>query len=174
MAATKELIKRIRLTTSAASITFYNIPQDFDGLEIQMSFRSDAALTVADPYISFNGSTSNFSGRRLFGNGSSASSDSTARFVFQTSGASSTASTFGSGKLYIPNYAGSTYKSFSSEGVSENNATSAYQSINAGLWSDVSAITSVTFTLSSGNFVQYSSAALYGWKKGSDGITSVG
>ena len=52
----------------------------------------------------------------------------------------------------------------SADGVMENNATEAYQNLVAGLWSNTSAITSLTLAKSTGNFVQYSSASLYGIK----------
>jgi hypothetical protein len=81
-------------------------------------------------------------------------------------GASATASTFGSAQTYIPNYAGSTAKSGSSEGVSENNATTAVATMDAVLWSLTNAITSIKLLPFTGtNFVQYSTATLYGISK---------
>jgi len=79
----------------------------------------------------------------------------------------------GSVGIYIPNYTSSNAKSASIDGVSENNATASYQTIDAFLWNDTSAITSITLTLSGGNFAQYSSASLYGVTAGNDGITTV-
>jgi len=175
MAATKELIKRIRLTASAASITFYNIPQDFDGLELVYSLRSDRADGYAD-YLAFafNGSTASISMRTLRGTGSSVGSETTATAGAVYDGNTATANTFGNGTAYFPNYTSSNYKSISLDSVSENNATDSQQRIAAGLWSNTAAITSITLDQDSGaNFLQYSSAALYGWKKGTDGITSV-
>jgi hypothetical protein len=77
-------------------------------------------------------------------------------------GSSATASTFGSGLIYIPNYAGSTNKSYLTDWVTENNATAAYAGFTAGLLSNTAAITDVTLT---GSFVQYSTATLYGISK---------
>jgi len=75
-----------------------------------------------------------------------------------------TASTFASGEMYIPNYAGSNSKSFSADSVQETNASLAYSYLMAGLWSNSSAITSIALTPFTGNFAQYSTATLYGIK----------
>ena len=177
MAATKELIKRIRLTASAASITFYNIPQDFDGLELQFSLRSTRSAEIVGTLLRFNESTSNFTARELLvttGGGAGSSSYTTGRAGL-TDANTATANTFGSMSLFIPNYASSNYKSFSIDSVAESNSTMSYNmNIVAGLWSNTAAITSITLVPDDAtNWMQYSSAALYGWKKGSDGTTTV-
>ena len=59
---------------------------------------------------------------------------------------SQTSSTFSSHSVYIPNYAGSNNKSTSSDNASENNATTAYIYLMAGLWSNSAAITSIAIT----------------------------
>ena len=65
--------------------------------------------------------------------------------------------------IYIPNYAGSNNKSFSIDNAQENNITTAYSQLEAGLWSDSSAITSIRLTEQYGNnLVEYSTAYLYG------------
>jgi len=68
-------------------------------------------------------------------------------------------------EIYIPNYAGSTNKSFSSETNQENNATAAFARLLAGLWSQTAAITDIEITPNTGNWVQYSTAVLYGISK---------
>jgi len=71
---------------------------------------------------------------------------------------------FSNGSLYIPNYTSSNYKSASSDDVTENNATTAFQYLEAWLWSNTAAITSLTLQPNLGSFPQYSSASLYGIK----------
>ena len=113
-----------------------------------------------------NGSSSGFTGRNVYGTGSAAGSYSdTSGEVGVLAGNNATASTFGNAEIYIPNYAGSTNKSFSVDSVNENNATSASQFLYANLWSNTAAITSITL-LSGGsvNLLQYSTAYLYGVK----------
>jgi hypothetical protein len=166
-----KLIESKTLATTAASIEFTSIPSTFTDLVILISARSNAS-GLRDFYISFNGSTSSFTGRNLNGTGSSAGSDTVARYVGTINGTAQTANTFGSYLVYIPNYAGATNKSFSSDGVTENNATAAYQNISAGLWSNTAAITSVGFTPSSDSLIAGTIASLYGVLKGSDGIVT--
>jgi hypothetical protein len=122
------------------------------------------AVGFRDLYISFNSSTSSFTNKSLEGNGSAASSQSTARYLGTIGGTNVTSNTFLSGEAYVPNYAGSTNKSFSVDTVGETNATLVYATLAANLWSSTSAITSIGLSPSSGNFVQYSTAYLFGIK----------
>ena len=146
----------------AANIEFTNIPQTYTDLVILHSTRQNAG-NAPSLLIKFNGSTSNFSTRYLIGSGSAASSGtSPANYAGNSDGSSNTASTFSNGQIYIPNYTSSNYKSYSIDDVQENNATEAYATLIAGLWSNTSAITSITLYNSSNSFVQYSTATLYG------------
>jgi hypothetical protein len=127
-------------------------------------------FAVDEFFVKINTSTSNLTGRSLFGNGSSTSSYAVTSGAFAYGpAATATASTFGNFSLYFPNYAGSTNKSYSTDGVGENNATEANQVITAGLWSQTTAINAIALYASSGNLAEYSSATLYGITKGSSG-----
>lgn len=168
MPANYVLLERIELNASAASVTFSNIPQSgYTDLKIVVSARQD--LSGFDSLgLRFNTLTTGNSSRWIVGNGVSASSstDSGAFMVagyVSLPGTSATASTFGSHDIYIPNYLSSNQKSVSSDAVSENNATTAYASLNAVLQTLTSPITTITLApYSSGNFVQYSTFSLYG------------
>ena len=161
-----------------SSITFSSISQDYTDLYLVLSLRAETADTTTIS-LSFNGSTSNFTTRQLFGSGSStgstsASNSSTAYGMINPS--TWTTNTFANSSIYIPNYTSSNNKSFRRDAVNENNATAAYQSISAGLWSQTAAITSIGMTVTGGgggDFAQYSSATLYGITAGSDGTTTV-
>ena len=150
----------------AANIEFTSIPATYTDLLLSLSIRTNRAGAVGSYfYLSFNGSTSNFSARFLGGDGSSASSGTQARLGGIEANASATSSTFANNQIYIPNYTSSNYKSYSTDGVVENNATEGFDYLIAGLWSDTSAITSITITPeTSGSYVQYSTAYLYGIK----------
>lgn len=168
---TMQVIQHIELGSAAASIDFQNIAQTFTDLYLTVSARNTSSSGLYT--ISFNGSTSGFSTRGLFGGGSSAGSftspgDYGGEVVFS----SQTANTFSSNSIYIPNYTSSANKSFSVDGVQENNATGSNQVISAGLWSNTAAITRVTLNIT-GTFAAGSSATLYGITKGSDGTTTV-
>jgi len=148
----------------ASTITFSSIPQTYTDLLILESTR-DSTGGGATNTVTFNGSGSGYTNRELFANGGSPSSTTNSVAYFDLSvGATATANIFSSGSLYIPNYTSSNYKSFSGEGSAENNSTTAYLTIDANLWSNTAAITSITITCGQGNFVQYSSFYLYGIK----------
>jgi hypothetical protein len=154
------LLETIALTQSAASITFDNLPTSgYTDLKIVVSARS-ASTNAEGMYISFNGSSANFTGRYLLGNGNAASSGVLAQYVGSIFGAVGTANVFNNTEIYIPNYRSSNFKSFSIDNVAENNATTGYQNIISGLWSQNAAITSITITCT--NFLANSTFSLYG------------
>jgi hypothetical protein len=151
----------------AATIAFSSIPATYTDLVIKVSVRGDATFSTQQMYLTFNGTTSGYSARQVYGDGSSATSatlsnSGAAISIVNTNTSVSTANTFSSSEIYIPNYAGSNYKSVSADSVTENNATAAIAGLTAGLWSNTAAITTVTLTPQGGNFVQYSTAYLYG------------
>jgi hypothetical protein len=170
------LIETKTLGTAAASIEFTSIPQTFTDLVLVHSARSAHSDIAASAVIQFNGDTgANYSVRRLLGDGTAASSSAlTSGSLFglagSISGATATANTFGNGVVYIPNYTGSTAKSFSADGVSETNGTDGYQAINACIYSGTAAITSILFrTFEVANLAVGSTISLYGILKGSSG-----
>jgi hypothetical protein len=165
MANTYEAIATVTVGSGgAATIEFTSIPATYTDLLVKVSAR--ASVDTVQASISFNGSTSSRTNIMLYGNGSSAGSESLSDMYSYGNVTSSvaTANTFANAEYYIPNYAGSTYKSMSGDSVNERNATTAYSSITASLWSNTAAITSWTITCPGGNFVQYSTATLYGIK----------
>jgi hypothetical protein len=148
----------------AASIDFTSIPSTYTDLQLVYSARCVSG-GPAGILLTLNGSTSSFTARYLRGDGSSASSSTFNRYVGAANGSGDTASSFSSNAVYIPNYAGSTNKSYSVDSVTENNGTTAYQTMIAGLWSNTSAITSLSLTVDASlTFAQYSTASLYGIK----------
>jgi hypothetical protein len=149
----------------AATMDFTSIPSTYTDLVLKVSARS-GSTTGTNVAITFNGSSSNVSMRLLYGTGSTAASLSDAtKIAWEQSISTYTANTFASADVYIPNYAGSTFKSISFDDTSENNATLAFAELGAGLWSSTAAINQITLTSSSANFVQYTTATLYGINK---------
>ena len=170
MANTFELIASSTVGAGgAASIDFTSIPSTYTDLCIKLSGRFDQSSDNA-AYIRFNGDTgANYSYRYLYGSGAAAGSASASGDTRANAGiavaSSYTASTFSNSEIYVPNYANSSYaKSFSADNVQENNASTAYSTLVAGLWSSTNAINAIKLFPSSGNFVQYSTAYLYGVK----------
>jgi hypothetical protein len=151
---------------SAATIDFSSIPSTYTDLCIKISARTNRASLADAINGALNGSSANFTYKLLEGDGASAySASGTTGLVGVATAATATASTFASAEFYVPNYAGSTNKSISVDSVIETNAVTAYADLNALLWSNTAAITSITLTPAFGSFVQYSTATLYGISK---------
>jgi hypothetical protein len=169
MANTQTLIA----TLTGNSMIFSSIPGTYTDLLIKVTMRD---LTSGGGfgqtlYMQFNGDGSTlYSSRWLEGNGSSAysSNNGTNQTGFRVSVVNSTGATnaniFGSLEIYIPNYAGSTFKSYIADYVTENVATGAYQGVDTGIYRSTSAITSLSmgtgFSLST-----LCTASLYGINK---------
>jgi hypothetical protein len=149
-----------------ASVDFTNIPQTYTDLRVVMSVRSANASNFDNPRISINGSTSGFTRRELYAESGSVGSESVAdRIIGNCPAANVTASTFGSLEFYLPNYTSSNYKSWSSDSVTENNSTTISMWLLAGLWSNTTAVSTITVSLqTSSNFAQHSTFTLYGVK----------
>jgi hypothetical protein len=143
-------IETIEVASPVASVTFSSIPQGYTDLMVVTSSRSTRPAQEDPVYVRFNNNSSSvYSEKFLYGNGSAAYSGSTATNYFQyysQTAASATSNTFGSMSIYIPNYTSSNYKSVSVDALFPNNsATTDYSriQINAGLFSSTSPITSI-------------------------------
>lgn len=152
-----------------SAIEFTSIPQTFTDLKVVFSLRSDRADTFDYIKQTFNGSSTGYSGRTLRGDGASVVSTNWSTSWNEppmVNGNTSTASVFGNGEMYVPNYTSSNNKSVSFDMLNENNATTAYTGLSAGLWSNSAAITSIKMIPYYGtNWQQYSTATLYGITK---------
>lgn len=153
----------------AASIEFTSIVGAYTDLVLKYSLRTDRVDTISALRLTFNSSATSYSNRMIEGNGASAASytgGSTYIDLGYAPAANATASTFNNHELFIPNYSNSNNKSVSIDAVQENNTTTAYANLIAGLWSNTAAITSIKVVPSTAvNFVQYSTATLYGISK---------
>jgi hypothetical protein len=169
-----KLIESKTLATAAASIEFTSIPQDATDLVVLMSLAT--TNTDKNIYIRFNGSTTSYSFKNLLsiGSGSGISQSASSTSGGQIGGMRAiTSNTFANAQAYIPNYTGSTNKSYSAESVSESNSADAYLFFVAGLWSNTAAITTLTiFEFTGDNLLAGSTASLYKITKGSDGIVT--
>ena len=169
MANTYTLIASNTLSSSAASVTFSAIPNTYTDFIVKFSARTTASITAANLLITLNSTSSGYSRTRLYGTGSAAASDRTSSAVDFTiddsvPGVLGTTNTFNNGEIYIPNYAGSTNKPSSMFITPERNNTAATMSVAAGLWSNTAAISTIAFSLNTGNFAIGSSFFLYGIK----------
>jgi hypothetical protein len=168
MATTYEAIATVTVGSGgASSITFSSIPQTYTDLLIKGSARTGEATVYTDIDITLNGESARQ--WRYVGvvNGSVGSSSSTGfNIIGEANGTSTTASTFSSFDLYIPNYTSSNVKSMSSDIVVENNSSSNYLlALHANTITNSAAVTQIDLVpFSSQSFAQYSTATLYGIK----------
>ena len=166
MATTYTLIASNTLSSSAASVAFTGIPQTFTDLVARYSIRNDAGYAQIFDDVTAGGGNS---WTRIEGDGSSATSARQTGNSWLSKaavGSTATGNTFSNGELYIPRYsvAGVT-KPSSVFSVTENNATTAYITVQARYTTNTSAITSLNFSPSNANnFVSGSSFFLYGIK----------
>ena len=150
--STYTLISSQVLGSSAASVTFSSIPSTYKDLVVRCSVRSNKTSNNDGLVVNINGTTAGYSETDLYGNGSSAASaNGTNLLAFgnlywgYVNSDFSTTSTFSSVEMYIPNYAGSTYKQISAISAEEANQTAAYLIPAALLWSNTAAVTSLSF-----------------------------
>jgi hypothetical protein len=149
----------------AATIDFTSIPSTYTDLLIKLSVRGEVSAVQIVNRIKINSLTSGYADKYLYGSGSAAGSGSFSAvigFIGDANAATSTANTFSNQEVYIPNYAGTSAKSYSVDSVQETNATTAFSELTAGFNSTTSAITTISFSLASGNIAEHSTAYLYG------------
>jgi hypothetical protein len=146
----------------AASIDFTSIPQTYTDLQLVISAYTTTTGNNLNLKINNDSTLANYLGRQLYGDGSSVSSTTRDIFIGIIGSAYTTANAFSNISVYIPNYSGAASKSYSIDSVNENNASGAIQSLMASRWNGTAAITTLTLTLNSANFAEYSSATLYG------------
>jgi hypothetical protein len=177
MAENHVLLETISLTQSAASVIFDNIPQTgYTDLKIVASMRVTDGGEGTNPPISrcemtFNSTGTNYSIKMLYGlpnqspTANAAGGDGASRNFYNGAATSSnaTANTFSNTDYYISNYTSSSYKSFSIDNVTENNATAAELDITAGVWNNNTSITSIKLNpYNLGSFAADTTFSLYG------------
>ena len=169
MATTYKIIDKTTLGSSQAYVEFTGLgsySSDYTDLLIKVAGRSTTNLggDWNGCSVQFNGSTSSYSSKQLYGYGSGTGSASSASDNFWIPSNLCTSDTFGNAEIYIPNFSSSNYKSFSADSVNENNATSNLVAITASLWSNIAAITSIKISDAANSFASGSSFYLYGIK----------
>lgn len=153
----------------AASMDFTSIPQTYTDLVVKLSTRTNG--TNGNLRNTLAGITSGvYSEKAVYGTGSSAASFGNTSQAFSatiyTDNTNYTTSTFANSEWYIPNYTSANNKSFSTDSVVETNGTAVLAVLGAGLMANTSAVTSISIApISPDNFVQYSTATLYGISK---------
>jgi hypothetical protein len=173
VAASTNSYESIATTTvgilGAANVVFSSIPSTYKHLQIRGIARSDEVATANVVSYRFNGDTAaNYSAHFIYGDGSAAGgygvANSSSMNGVQLPAATASASIFNAVIIDILDYANtSKYKTLRSLGGSDRNGSGELR-FTSGNWRDTTAVSSVTITPAGGNFVQYSSFALYGIK----------
>jgi hypothetical protein len=165
MTSTYSLIASYQLSSGGGSFSFTSIPQTYTDLLIKYSANSGSGAPTV--FVRFNGDTgSNYYERLLYVNNGanvySASSSSATYYNWIALNNTYNGSWFSNGEIYIPNYTSANAKSVSSDMVQEFNLSGVGLYLDAGLWNNTNAITSIT--IYNGTQLQYSTAYLYGIK----------
>jgi hypothetical protein len=151
------------------SIFFTNIPQTFTDLKIVISLRGSFSSSFDSVLMQFNSDTANNYSYTVLAAVPSSYRASNQNLInpFLANGTTSTANTFSSCEVYIPNYASSNKKAMTIDVAGENNSAGTFGlTMTAALWSNTAAITQVYFQASNGNMTQYSTISIYGITKG--------
>lgn len=152
-------------------VTFNDIPQNYKHLQVRVFGRQTGATTNQSTLVRFNGdAANNYTQHRLVGNGSAASADA---YVTGSNGfaswagipcANDTASVFGVNLVDILDYTSTAknkvFRNLS--GYDGNGSGLVY--FTSGMWTNTSAIVSISLLPQSGNWAQYSRFSLYGIK----------
>jgi hypothetical protein len=157
----------------AASITFSSIPSTYTHLQVRFFARSSVRERIDLTFNSDTGATQ-YTAHRLYGvfdgtnmvTASEARTDKAAIWLMSASGVPTSTSVFAGGVLDVLDYANTNkYKTTRNlAGYDDNGTTGQFITLESGFWKSTSAISSLTMTMASGLFQQYSSFALYGIK----------
>jgi len=173
MANTYVAIQTVTVGSGGSStIGFTSIPATYTDLHLLLSLRTTGVGSSVGSIgqITFNSTTSGYSLKDVYGQ---SGGEGSGAFTFATTyiptgrddNATQTASTFSNCSVYITNYANTNNKSVFLDAVNESNSATAHSmAFMSALWSNSATINAITITSGDGNYVQYSSATLYGIK----------
>ena len=153
------------------SVVFNDIPQTYKHLQIRILSRdARSGVSVNSVFTNLNSDFgTNYSQHGLYGSGSAAFATGSASqnygVLHQEASGSAAANVFGAGIIDILDYANKN-KYTTMRGLTgyDDNSTGRV-ALWSSVWLDMSAVTSITFSNSTGaNFLQYSRFSLYGIK----------
>ena len=166
MASTYEKIATNTLGSAAASITFSSISGAYTDLVLVANTKVSTAADVQECYLQFNSDTAtNYSITRFYNSGVNAFSGRETSVTkidnIRLPGSNSASTVFGSMIANIQNYSNTTTNKTT---ILRMNAetVSGQQGALVGLWRNTSAITTILFAPTSGNFVSGSTFTIYG------------
>jgi hypothetical protein len=157
----------------ASEIEFTSIPGTYTDLVLLISPRSASTggSTWRAMVMRFNNSTSGYKEGTLAADGLTVFSFSNAGgtdevFIGDANMGNNVANAFSNHSIYITNYTANAYKSIIADSVQGVSSSQGQMDLIAGIWENTAAITSIkVYFLDASNFVQHSTAYLYGIKK---------
>ena len=155
-------------TPTGTSVSWTSIPATYNNLYIELVARSDrSGQVVEDLYIYFNNDTTAanyFQGRITSGDTTVGANESDAPLLPGIAAANAPASECGYNKIWIPQYAGTTFNKTAIAIGFKRSATGTLNQMVAGIsWESTTAINRVDIvTVNSSNFVSGSTFRLYG------------
>ena len=161
--ATYEKIQSTTLSSATATITFSSIPATYTDLRLVLAGTNDSG-SAQSVKLRFNGDTaSNYSDIYFRGTGSSvvSSSDASRTFIDVNFAFGATIPTMTT--LDMLSYAGATYKTVLITNLEDQNGSGRVE-LKVASWRSTSAITSIVFSLGTGNYNTGTIATLYGIK----------
>jgi hypothetical protein len=150
------------------TLTFSSIPQTFASLQLRVLGRSTNASNDDLAFVRFNGSSAGYAWHLLYGDGASvsasgASSSSSGSWAVYVPANNYNASMFGVSIIDLHDYSSTTRNTTARifTGMNTNGGASQVM-LNSALWNNAAAVTSVSLTMTTGNFAAGSAVALYG------------
>ncbi len=166
------LIQHLTVASATSAVSFSSIPQTYTDLKLVISARGNNGGAYANTSMNFNGSTSGYADKLLYGTGSgSANSQNTVftsgAFIGDIPAGAVYANTFSNQEIYITNYKDTNnYKGYWTTSAHEDNQTAAFLEVDTGTWQNTAAITSMVIACGNGGqFVTNSVFSLYGINK---------
>lgn len=161
-----ELIESNILTSSASSVTFSSIPQDYKHLQLRMVTKSDRASSTDFFYLQLNGDTgSNYARHGLYGTGSSVSSlavtSTTAFQVGLLPAASDTNLNYEGSVVDLLDYT-NTNKNSTIRALWGQSGLTSRINLFSGVWMNTNAVSSMTLFPFAGPLKANSRFSLYG------------
>jgi hypothetical protein len=158
------------LSTATSSVTFSNIPQSYEHLQLRIFGQTSG---TAYGRLAFNSDTTNanYRGHYLAGDGATVVAGAWGQaypgvLVNGNGGwSNSSSSAFSNTIIDILDYANTNKNKTTRTLAGYDNNGSGNVEFQSGLWLSTAAVTSVSLSLNANNFTQYSSFALYGIKR---------
>jgi hypothetical protein len=151
--------------TAVSNVTFTNIPSTYSHLQVRLISRNSTTDNTTI-YMQFNNDTAtNYNFHLLYGTGSAAGAAAgTSSAQIEIGEQPNGANIFNASVIDILDYKDTNkYKTIRALGGFDSNGDGRII-LRSGAWRSTSAISSIKFTLQTGNFTQYSQFAIYGVK----------